>query len=221
MLTVHHLENSRSHRILWLFEELELDYEIEQYSRDPETEMAPEALKEVHPLGKAPVVTDGERAVAESGAIIEYVLDEHADGRLRPERGTEEYERYRYWMHYAEGTAMPPLLVRIVFSKLPEQAPWLLSPVFKAIQSGVESEYIQPQMELHLDFWEAELEDREFIVGDEFTAADIQMSFPVEAAIEEVDSSEYPRVQGLVDRLRERPGYRRAVERGGGWDPDW
>lgn len=221
MLTVHHLEESRSHRILWLLEELDVEYQLEQYQRDPETRLAPDSLSEVHPLGKSPVITDDDRTVAESGAIIEYILDRHDEGQLRPERGTDAHQRYRYWMHYAEGSAMPHLLLRIVFAEVPRQTPWPVSVAAGALSNRVEDEYITPMIRKHLDFWESELADRDYFAGDEFTAADIQMSVPLEGAAAGVDPDEYPHVHGLVDRLRERAGYRRAVERGGGLSVPW
>ncbi|MFW6057993.1 MAG: glutathione S-transferase, partial [Persicimonas sp.] len=152
MLTVHHLENSRSHRILWLLEELELDYELTCYERDPETMLSPPELRAIHPLGKSPVITDGEHTIAESAAILEYVLDEYGEGRLRPAEGTDEYLSYRYWMHYAEGSAMPPLLLKLVFSKLPERSPWLVRPLVGQISKMVNSTYVDPQLELHMTY---------------------------------------------------------------------
>lgn len=216
MLTVHHLEESRSHRILWLLEELELDYEIERYRRDPETKLAPDSLSRVHPLGKAPVLTDGDKTIAESAAIIEYVIDEYGDGRLRPEAGTEAHRRYRYWMHYAEASVMPNLLLRIVFEKIPEQLPWPVSSAAGVLSGRVEEEFIAPRIRTHLDFWEAELAERKFFADDEFTACDIQMSVAVKGAAKSVEESEYPRVHEWIDRVCGREAHERAVERGGG-----
>ncbi len=221
MITVHHLEESRSHRILWLLEELDVDYEIEHYERNPETKLAPDSLSDIHPLGKSPVITDGDHTVAESGAIIEYLLDHHGDGSLRPEPETDEHLRYRYWMHYAEGSAMPNLLLRIVFAEMPDQVPWPASKALEALQNRVEKEFITPRIRKHLDYWESELTDDDYFVGGEFTAADIQMSIPVEGAAASVEPDDYPRVCGLVDRLRDRPAYQAAVERGGGLSVPW
>jgi glutathione S-transferase len=216
MLTVHHLNNSRSQRILWLLEELGVDYEIDNYKRDPQTMLAPRALRDIHPLGKSPVVTDGEHTIAESGAIIEYIVDEYDDGQLRPERDTPEFDRYRYWMHYAEGSAMSPLLLELIFNRLPGEVPWPLRPVLKLVCAGVKREFINPQLELHMSYWEAELGRRAFFVGDTFTAADIQMSFPLEASIARGDKAKaYPKINALVETFRARPAYQRAVERGG------
>jgi glutathione S-transferase len=221
MLTVHHLNDSRSQRILWLLEELDVEYEIERYERNPETMLAPRELRDVHPLGKSPVITHEGRTIAESGAIIEYIVDEFDDGSLRPDPDTDAYRRYRYWMHYAEGSAMPQFLLKLVFGRLPDEVPFLVRPVAKLISKGVTSQYIDPQIARHMDFWEAELGERDYFAGDAFTAADIQMSFPLEAAmVRSPDMAEYPRITGLVERLRDRPAYERAIERGGSFSLD-
>jgi glutathione S-transferase len=221
MLTVHHLNNSRSHRILWLLEELGVDYEIAKYERDPKTMLAPRELREIHPLGKSPIVTDAGGAVAESGAIIEYILDEygadeHGETRLRPAPGTPEFLRYRYWMHYAEGSAMAPLLLKIVFDQLPKQGPALAKPLLRTVSRLVGDKYVDPQIRQHMAFWEEELAKSAYFAGDEFSAADIQMSFALEAAEARADADvETPRTRDLLERLRQRPAYRRAIERGG------
>lgn len=216
MITVHHLENSRSHRILWLLEELETDYTIEEYERDPRTNLAPKRLREVHPLGASPVISDDERTIAESGAIIEYILDTQGEGRLRPSPDSDEHLRYRYWMHYAEGSAMTPLLLDLVFGMLPGQTPWPLRPVVSLIAKGVRGEFIHPRVERHADYWERELSEHAYFAGDEFTAADIQMSFPLEGlCTRDKWRARYPRVVEFLENVRSRPAYRRAVERGG------
>jgi glutathione S-transferase len=216
MLTVHHLNNSRSQRILWLLEEIGIDYEIIKYQRDSETMLAPRELRDIHPLGKSPVVTDDGRTIAESGAIIEYIVDTYDDGRLRPARDTPEFDRYRYWMHYAEGSAMSPLLLKLIFNRLPGEVPWPLRPVLGLVSKGVKREFINPQIKLHMDYWEAELSERAFFVSDELTAADIQMSFPLEGALARGDKAEaYPKVNAFVQTFRARPAYKRALERGG------
>jgi len=215
MLTVHHLNNSRSHRILWLLEELGCDYEITRYERDLKTKLAPPELRAVHPLGKSPVVTDGENTVAESGAIIEYIVERYGDGRLRPEADTPERLRYSYWMHYAEGSAMSPLLLKIVFQELSQQGPLLAKPLLKGVAAAVNKEFINPELKKHMKYWESELEGRAYFCGDAFTAADIQMSFPLEAATARGDASRFPRINALVERFREREAYKRAIERGG------
>jgi len=217
VLTVHHLENSRSQRILWLLEELELDYEIRRYRRDPLTKLAPPELRAVHPLGKSPVLTDGDTTVAESGAILEYVLERYGKGRLVPEAGTPERLRYTYWLHFAEGSAMPPLLMKLVFDKI-ESAPmpFFIKPVARAISRNVKGLLIEPNLQRHLDYMEAELAAAEWFAGAQFTAADIQMSFPLEASRSRagLDASR-PGLMRFLERIHARPAYRRALEKGG------
>jgi glutathione S-transferase len=217
MLTVHHLNNSRSQRVLWLLEELGVPYEIVHYERDPKTMLAPPALKSVHPLGKSPVITDDGQTVAETGAIIEYILDRYGEGRLAPPAGTAEHLRYTYWMYYAEGSAMPPLLLKLVFGQIAKQrAPLLIRPILKQISKQVQDALIDPQLATHIGFWENELCKYTWFAGEEFTAADIQMSFPAEAAAARAGIGErYPKLQGFLDRIHARPTYQRALERGG------
>ena len=183
MIVVHHLNNSRSQRVLWLLEELGVPYEVKRYERDVATMLAPASLRAVHPLGKSPVVTDGGLTLAESGAIIEYLAGRYGDGRLVPAPGTPMRQRYTYWMHYAEGSAMPPLLLKLVFSRV-ESAPmpFFVKPIARAIVGRAMTSFIDPQIKLHLDFMEGELGKSTWFAGDDFTAADVQMSFPLEAA---------------------------------------
>jgi len=217
MLVVHHLNNSRSQRILWLLEELALPYEIKRYARDPATMLAPPALRLVHPLGKSPVVTDEGTTLAESGAIIEYLVERYGGGRLRPAEGTPERARYTYFMHYAEGSAMPPLLLALVFSRLPKaKVPFFVKPILRGVADRARATFIGPQLELHLSFMEGELHKSEWFAGADFSAADIQMSFPVEAFAARGGLNEkYPKLRSYLDRIRARPAYRRAVEAGG------
>ncbi|MBQ0957657.1 glutathione S-transferase [Ideonella sp. 4Y11] len=220
MITVHHLNNSRSQRVLWLLEELGLPYEIRHYQRDPQTMLAPASLKAVHPLGKSPVLTDGDITVAESGAIIEYVLDSHGQGRLRPLPGTPEQRRFRYWLHFAEGSAMPPLLLKLVFARVQSAPmPFFVKPVARGIAAKVLGSFVEPNLRAQLDFMEAELAGRDWFAGDDFSAADIQMSFPIEAAAQRagLDASR-PRLMDWLRRIHARPAYRRALERGGPYD---
>jgi len=219
MIVVHHLEHSRSQRILWLLEELGVAYEVKRYARDKKTMLAPQELKDVHPLGKAPVITDGTRTVAESGAILEYLVEAHGGGRLRPREGTEEHLRYRHWMHYAEGSAMPPLLLRLVASRIASApVPFFIKPVTKRIAGQLESGFIGPQIKTHFDFVESELGKSEWLAGDELTAADIQMSFPLEAAVARADvGSGRPRIRAFVEKVQARAAYKRAAEKGGGF----
>lgn len=216
MITVHHLNNSRSQRILWLLEELELDYDIKRYERDPETMLAPASLREVHPLGKSPVITDGALTLAESGAIIEYLVDRYGNGQLAPAPGTPERLRYTYWLHYAEGSAMPPLLLKLVFDQVEEKTPFLLRPIAGAIANRAKSSFIQPQIALHVNYMEAELGQHKWFVSDEFTAADIQLSFPIEAAsARESITASQPHLKAFLERIHARPTYQKALERGG------
>lgn len=201
-IIVHHLENSRSQRILWTLEELGLPYEVKRYERNPKTMLAPPELRRVHPLGKSPVIQDGDAVVAETGAIIEYLV-EKADGRLGPPPHRDAILRYRFFLHYAEGSLMPPLLVKLVLSRVP---------VFgKRAQAR-----IQPMIDVHLDYLEREIAGREWFVGNDFTAADVMMSFPLEAARARagLDGSR-PNLIAWLGRVHARPAYRQALERGG------
>ncbi len=221
MIVVHHLNNSRSQRVLWLLEELGLTYEVKRYERDAKTMLAPAALRAVHPLGKSPVITDGDLTLAESGAIIEYLVETYgstdAIAALSPQRGTPEYLRYRYWLHYAEGSIMPPLLLKLVFDKV-EQAPmpFFVKPIARAISGKAKSGFITPQINMHLDYLEAELGKSLWFVGEAFSAADVQLSFPVEAAAGRAGlGPSRPRLMAYLARIHETPAYRRALERGG------
>jgi glutathione S-transferase len=217
MITVHHLNHSRSQRILWLLEELGLDYEIQRYERDPKTMLAPASLRAVHPLGKSPVITDGELTIAESGAIVDYLIERYGAGRLAPPAGTPERLRYTYWLHYAEGSAMSPLLLKLVFDKI-ETAPmpFFVKPIAKAISGKAKSSFIEPQIRQHLDYLEAELQKSPWFAGGEFSGADIQLSFPLEAAAARggLDASR-PRLMDFLKRIHARPAYKRAITRGG------
>ncbi|MFZ5890464.1 MAG: glutathione S-transferase [Myxococcota bacterium] len=216
-VVVHHLEHSRSQRVLWLLEELNLPYEIKLYTRDPKTLRAPVALTEVHPLGKSPVVSDAGQVIAESGAIIEYLIERYAGGRLIPPLGTPARQRYTYFLHYAEGSLMPVLLLALVFVRIPKgKLPFFARPIAKAIaQKGFET-VVRPQLELHLNFLEAELAKSEWLAGDELSGADIQMSYPLEAAAGRagLDASR-PNLWRYLERIRARPAYQRALQRGG------
>lgn len=220
MITVHHLNNSRSQRVLWLLEELGLPYELKRYQRDPRTMLAPPELKRVHPLGKSPVITEDERTVAESGAIVEYLIERHGRGRLVPAPGTDEKLRYTYWLHYAEGSAMPPLLLKLVFSRI-ETAPmpFFARPIARKIARTGQKTFIDPQIRLHLDYLESQLSPQGWFAGDEFTAADIQMSFPLEAAAARSGlEGSHPRLAAFLQRIHARPAYQRALDRGGAYD---
>jgi glutathione S-transferase len=218
MITVHHLENSRSQRVLWLLEELGLPYELVLYKRDPQTLLAPPELRKVHPLGKSPVIVDGDATVAESGAIVEYLVDRYGKGSgLKPPDGSPEKLRYTYWLHYAEGSAMPPLLLSLVFARLPKAPmPFFVKPIVSALSAKVRSSYVAPQIKLHLDWMESELGKSAWFAGDAFSAADIQMSYPIEAASMRggLDASR-PKLWDWLTRIHARPAYQRALAKGG------
>ncbi|RZL60852.1 MAG: glutathione S-transferase [Variovorax sp.] len=217
-ITVHHLNNSRSQRVLWLLEELGLPYDIVAYQRDPNTMLAPPELRQVHPLGKSPVVTtDDGLTLAESGAIVETVIERFGNGRFAPAAGTPAFLRYRYWLHYAEGSAMPPLLLKLVFDKIENsKMPFFAKPIAKAIAGKAKRSFITPNITTHLDFMEAELGKSRWFAGEDFSGADIQMSFPIEAAAARggLDASR-PKLMAYLDRIHARPAYKRALERGG------
>lgn len=217
MITVHHLNNSRSQRVLWLLEELELPYEIVHYQRDPKTMLAPPTLRAVHPLGKSPVVTTDEGlTLAESGAVVETLIERYGNGRLAPAAGTTEALRYRYWLHYAEGSAMPPLLLKLMFDQIEKaKMPFFAKPIAKAIAGKAKAAFIMPNIKSHLDFMEGELGKSKWFAGNAFSGADIQMSFPVEAALARggLDASR-PKLMAYLERIHTRPAYMRALERG-------
>lgn len=217
MITVHHLNNSRSQRILWLLEELGLPYELRRYERDPRTLLAPPELRAIHPLGKSPVISDGANTLAESGAIIEYLVQAYGAGSLRPAVGSPEWLRYIYWMHFAEGSAMPVLLMKLVFDRIATgPMPFFARPVARGIAGKVKALIVEPNLQRQLDFMEAELGRSTWFAGEQFSAADIQMSFPVEAARARGGLDERrPRLMGYLEAIHARPAYRRALERGG------
>jgi len=217
MVIVHHLNNSRSQRVLWLLEELGVPYEVKRYERDATTMLAPASLSAVHPLGKSPVITDDGATVAESGAIVEYLVDKYGNGRLIPPAGTPERLRYTYWLHYAEGSAMPPLLLKLVFTRLEAApVPFFVKPIVKKISATAMSSFIDPQLKKHLDYMEGELGKSQWFAGSEMTAADVQMSFPLEAAASRggLDKSR-PRLMAFLEKIHARSAYRRALEKGG------
>jgi glutathione S-transferase len=218
MIVVHHLNNSRSQRVLWLLEELGLPYEVKRYQRNPQTMLAPPELRAVHPLGKSPVIGDGDVVVAESGAIIEYLVGRYdSERRLAPAESTPDRLRYTYFLHYAEGSVMPPLLLKLVFDRVETSPmPFFVKPIARGIARKVKSSFVQPQIKQHLTFLEAELAQRAWFAGDAFSAADIQLSFPLEAAAARggLDAS-YPKLTEFLARIHARPAYQRALERGG------
>jgi glutathione S-transferase len=223
MIVVHHLNNSRSQRVLWLLEELGVPYEVKRYERDAKTMLAPPELLAVHPLGKSPIltddgITDGDKTIAETGAIVEYVIETYGQGRLVPAAGSPERLRWTYWLHYAEGSAMTPLLLKLVFTALPARAPGLLKGLVKSIAAKAQSGFVDPQLKTHVDYWDAELAKSAWFAGPDFTAADIMMSFPLEAGAARAGAASRPHVKAFLDRIHARPAYRKALERGGPYD---
>ena len=220
MVVVHHLNNSRSQRVLWLLEELGVPYEVKRYERDARTMLAPPSLIAIHPLGKSPVIVDGGITVAESGAIIEYLVDKYGGGRLIPPAGTAQRQRYTYWLHYAEGSAMSPLLLKLVFDRVAANpAPWPVSAIARRIAATVTNSFIAPNLKRHLDYVEAELGLHSWFAGEQFTAADVQMSFPLEIAVSRAGlDAGRPKSMAFLDRIRSRDAYKRALARGGKYD---
>jgi len=215
MLVVHHLNNSRSQRVLWLLEELGVPYEVKRYERDAKTMLAPPELRAIHPLGKSPVITDDGKTIAETGAIVEYIIETYGQGRLIPAAGGPERLRYTYWLHYAEGSAMTPLLLKLVFTALPDRAPGLLKGLVRSIASKAQQGFVDPQLKAHVDYWEAELTKTPWFAGAEFTAADIMMSFPLEAGAARAGAGDRPHVKAFLAKIHARPAYQRALEKGG------
>jgi glutathione S-transferase len=220
MITVHHLETSRSQRVLWLLEELGLPYEIVRYKRDPKTRLAPPELKAIHPLGKSPVITDGGITVAESGAILEYLAEtygEQAGAALTPRPGTPEHRQCRFWMHYAEGSLMPWLVMKLVFNAiLAQPMPFFVRPVARGISSRVQQKLIDPNLATALAFIDQHLASHAWFSGDQMSLADFQMSFAVEAALSRAQNAgSYPHLKAYRERMAALPAYRRAVEKGG------
>ncbi len=220
MIVVHHLNNSRSQRVLWLLEELQLPYEVRRYERDPKTMLAPPELRAVHPLGKSPVIGDGDLVLAESGAILEYLADRYGAGVLAPPAGTAERTRYSYWLHYAEGSLMPPLLLKLIFDRVGSAPmPFFVKPVARGIADKVRKTFVLPNIRTHLDYLEQELKARDWFAGPAFSAADVQMSFPLEAAKARGGlDAQRPRLMDWLARVQARPAYQRALERGGPYE---
>jgi glutathione S-transferase len=218
MILLHHLNNSRSQRVLWMLEELGLPYEIRPYQRDAKTMLAPPALRQVHPLGKSPVIEDQGRVLAESGAIVQYLAETYARERMIPPAGSDAYWRYVYWMHFAEGTAMPPLLMKLVFGRMKKAPmPFFVKPIARAIADKALNWIVEPNLARHLAYMEGEVSKREWFAGDAFSAADIQMSFPLEASQARggLNEQSAPRLAAFLKRIHARPAYQRAIEKGG------
>ncbi|MCC2617575.1 glutathione S-transferase [Aestuariibacter halophilus] len=218
MIVLHHLENSRSQRILWLLEEVGLPYEIKVYARDPQTNLAPEALARIHPLGKSPVITDGDTVVAESGAIVEYLIETYAP-QWRPPAGSDEGHQYRYWMHFAEGTLMPPMVAKVVLDKARTKAkPFFVRWVANALIDKIMAAYFGPNIQRNLDFVEHYLSEHQWFAGEQPSGADVQMLFPLEASVARGAAARCPAIKAWVDRVHQREGYQRALQKGGQYD---
>lgn len=216
MLTLHHLENSRSFRILWLLEELELDYELVNYKRDPESGQAQADLRGKHMLGKAPLLVDGEQEIAESGAIIEYLLDSYGEGRLRPAVGTVERINYNFWLHAAEGTYMSLLILALFLNRMDSRSPFFIRPFIKLVTGKVRQAYLDPNMEKSLRLVETTLAEQRWFAGDEFTAADIQMGFVMTALSGRGGlDSRFPNCRRWIKEAESRPAWQRAMEKNG------
>lgn len=220
MITLHHLNNSRSQRVLWLLEELGLDYEIAFYTRDKETMLAPPELNVIHSLGKAPVLTDGNLVIAESGAIIEYLVTKYDSGSLKPDVDSEDRLNYVYYLHYAEGTLMAILLMSLVFNRLNlPPMPILLRPFASLIGTGMSRNYLNPQLEKNFEFINTHLSKNSWFAGKEFSAADIQMSFPLEAAYSrKLIDKKYPHIVSFLENIHQRDAYKAALAKGGTYD---
>lgn len=219
MIVVHHLENSRSQRVLWLLEELGVAYDVKRYERDKNTNLAPKALLKVHPLGKSPVIDDDGAAIAETGAIVEHLIEIYGLGSLAPARGSPDWRRYRYWMHAAEGSYMPPLVLTLMLGRM-ETAPmpFFAKPIARRLTQAVRDSYLDQTLAALFGHLDAELGRSAFLAGNELTGADIMMSFPAEAAMQRAPASlKTPRLKAYVEKLQARPAYKRALERGGAY----
>ncbi|WAT00340.1 glutathione S-transferase family protein [Rouxiella chamberiensis] len=216
MIILHHLNNSRSQRILWMLEELQLPYTIERYQRDEKTMLAPPALKKIHPLGKSPVLQDGDLVIAESGAIIEYLQETYDPlGALKPDDAPSRLQ-YRYWLHYAEGSLMPLLVMKLIFGKLGKPpVPLLIRPLAGAIGKGVQQQFLDKQLATHAAYLEDHLTRNAWFAGDRFSAADIQMSFPIEALASRGPIEKCPHLQRWLKTIQARPAYQQALKQGG------
>jgi glutathione S-transferase len=219
VITVHHLNNSRSQRVLWLLEELELPYEIVKYERDPKTLLAPKSLEAIHPLGKSPVVVDGAATIAESGAILEYLVETHGKGKLVPAPGTAAFRDCRYFLHYAEGSLMPYLLLRLIFNRIKSKAPFIVKPIAKAIANKVSADFIDPNLTRHIKFIGDHLEKHTWFAGTELTIADIQMLFSIEGIVARAgDMTPSPKIAEWLARAKARPAFKKALDKGGAYE---
>ena len=219
MIILHHLNNSRSQRILWMLEELGLNYDIKFYQRNKQTMLAPEELKKVHPLGKSPVITDGDISIAESGAIIEYLGRVHGNETIRPRESSPRHLQYQYWLHFSEGSMMPPLLLKLVMTKIQENSPPLfVKPIAKAIVDKVNKSFIMPNITSQLATVDTHLKINEWFAGENLTGADVQMSFPLEAAVHRGLCESFPAIKAWVEKIHQREAYQAALAKGGEYE---
>ncbi len=217
MITLHHLNNSRSQRILWLLEEIEANYQVKHYQRDSQSQLAPAELKQIHPLGKSPLISDDGKVIAESAVIIDYLINKYAPDWKQMDSTTEDAIQYNYWMHFAEGSLMPPLLLRLVFEKIKNsKMPFFIKPIANGISEKVLSSFVTPNITANLSFIENYLEDKQWFVGDQLSGADIQMSFPLEACVSRgIATEKQPNIIAFVKNLQQRPAYQRALQQAG------
>lgn len=216
MITLHHLEHSRSQRIIWLLEMLQIDYQVKRYARDPETSLAPEELKKIHPLGKSPVITDGDQTVAESGNIIEYLIETYGESKLPTLTATDQ-QQSRYWLHYAEGSLMPFLVMTLVLDKIQTAPmPFFIRPIAKALVGKVMAAFTSPNISRNIDYIEQHLADNKWFAGDHISAADFQMIFPLEAALSRSDKAQSAQhIRRYVSQVHELAEYQSALKKGG------
>lgn len=218
MLTVHHLNNSRSQRILWLLEELGVEYQIQKHQRDPQTSLAPPSLKAVHPLGHAPVLESGDTKLAESGAIVQYLIDQYGKDSFKVPSETATYQQYLFWCHFAEGSLMPPLVATLVMNKAKQKVPGLVRPLAKKILNGIMDNYYGPNLDASLRYVEAYLAKHDWFAGEGPGGADVMMIFPLEAALARSQDQRWTAISSFVKRVHNRPAYQRALEKGGPYD---
>lgn len=220
MITVHHLNNSRSQRILWLLEELDISYQIKKYQRNPKTQLAPEELKMIHPLGKSPVITDGESTIAESGAIVDFIIKNYGAKIMSQPTLGKDYEQYVYWTHFAEGSLMPPFVMKLIFDKIKYfPMPFFVKPVAKMIANTVLNSYVNPTIKGNLDFVENYLKHHKYFCGEKLSGADIMMMFPLEAGLKKLENNtNYPEILKYIKRMQSRDAYKAAIEMGGPYD---
>ena len=221
MITVHHLNNSRSQRIIWLLEELGVEYEIKFYQRDSETMLAPKDLEKIHPLGKSPVLQDGDTVIAETGAIVDYLAHNYADSKFAVKRNDSEYLNYNYWMHYSEGSLMSPLLIMLVFEKVKQSpVPFFIKPITRKIANSVIDSFVSPNLTRHFSFIEDHLKAKQWFAADKLSAADVMMIFPLEASKKRgiITQQSHPEIINYIERIHQRPSYQAALDKGGDYD---